>query len=98
MLTKLSVGSHRPLEIVHANLYVPVVNPLTVVFGSCTSVNVGVIGPPVTTLQVPMPFPVAGGLPSSVAVVTLHRNWSPPARASVGACSTLIVTSFEYKA
>ena len=79
------------MEIVHLNLYKPVVNPFTVVVGLFASVNVT----PVPDITVQVPVPDTGILAAIVAEVTAHKVWSAPALEIVTACITVMILLLE---
>ena len=62
----------------------PTVSPVIVVVGECSAVIVAV---PDTTVHVPVP--IVAVFPAKVVVVTLHKCWSVPAFAVVGAGPTV---------
>ena len=66
----------------------PTVSPVIVDVGEA---GVVIVAAPAVTVH--KPVPVAGVLPASVAVVTLHRFWSAPAAEVVGGEATLMITS-----
>jgi hypothetical protein len=57
-------GVHAPLEIVHRNVFMPVLNPVTPDVG-----DVGVVTIPVPVITIHVPVPITGVFPARVAVV-----------------------------
>ncbi len=84
----LDVDEHVPAEvIVHSKIFVPSVNPVTVVLGLVEFV---ITPPPVNTLHVPVP--VVGVLAANVALgEEIQTVWLLPALAILVAGSTMIV-------
>lgn len=80
--------AHTPLLILHSKVTLDAVeldgmiNPDTDVVGT---VVLPIMATPLTTVQ--LPVPTDGALPESVAVLTLHNDWSTPALAVVGRVS-----------
>jgi len=86
MVTVLADVGHTPLEIVHTKLFVPLLNPVTVLFGEAGFVTEDV---PVTTVH--KPVPVIGVLALSVAVLA-HSVCVVPALEAEGGTSLVTVT------
>jgi hypothetical protein len=88
--TVSSVGAHPPSLMVHFKVAeAPGVSPVMVVTGSLLLAKVTTV--PEILVQVPVPE--GGVFPASVAVVTLHKFWSLPARAVAEGAPTWMITS-----
>jgi hypothetical protein len=87
MITSSVEGAHVPFEIVHRNVFVPGLNPVTPDVG-----EEGVVTVPVPEIVIQIPVPVTGVFPASVAVV-VQTDWSVPAAAVVGKFSRSIIMS-----
>ena len=72
------LGGQVPLLIVHANVFTPVVNPVTPLVG-----ELGVVTVAVPAVTVHTPVPTVGALAAKVAVGE-QIVWSAPAAATVG--------------
>ncbi len=66
--TRSAEGGQDPLEIVHWNVFMPTLNPVTLEVA-----EVGVVIVPVPAMSVHKPVPVTGVFPAKVEVVTLHK-------------------------
>src|SRR3954470_3732186 len=87
VIVELVLEQVPALVIDHCKIFVPNVNPVTVVLGF---VDVVITPPPVSTLQVPVP--VVGVLAASVAFGELIQTvWLGPALAILAAGSTMMV-------
>src|SRR5690606_40086420 len=84
-------SAHTPFEIVQRSTYVSPATPLNCVSNASSSMKL----PPAPLVIVHCPVPITGSFPASVVLVVLHRSWSAPASAAVGAASSWMVTSSE---
>jgi len=78
MVTSSNEGAQAPLVIVQRSTFAPLLNPLTLVFGSFALAKVP---DPLTTLQVPVPTP---GVFAAKVADEPQTFWSGPALAGVG--------------
>jgi len=93
MFTSSVDAGQDALEIVHLSVTdEPAESPVTVDVGDA---GVVMVQEPETIDQVPVP--VVGVLPANIVLVTLHKLWSGPASATVGAASTVTTTSSEVE-
>jgi hypothetical protein len=82
-------GQTTPFEIVHLNVFTPIVKPVTPDVGE---VGVVTVAPPVITVHAPVP--IVAVFAASVATAVAHTNWSGPAAEVVGIASLTMVISF----
>ena len=80
-------GAQVPFDMVHLNVFTPILNPVTPDVG-----DVGVVTAPEPAITVHAPVPVTGVFPANVEDDE-HSVWSAPAVAVVGGVSRKIVMS-----
>jgi hypothetical protein len=86
MVIASDVGAQGALVMVHTNVLVPTLKPVTPEVG-----EPGVVTTPVPAVTVHVPVPTAAVLPASVAVLA-QTDWSGPALATVGVAELVMLT------